>query len=238
MIEPDWPFRHELRVFTTTRQGGASQPPYDSFNLGDHVGDDPGAVVANRSRLQTLIPDKSLHWLNQVHGTEVVSVTGRQDTVPTADAAWTTDRSVALAVLTADCLPVVFVERDQQVVGVAHGGWRGLVAGVLAATFEAMPESRYCAWIGPAIGPSAYEVGEEVIQAVVDADPDAECLIRPGDRPGKGYLDLFLLAERQLEALGVETVYCDRRCTYSSDDLFSYRRDGSTGRMATIATWR
>ena len=150
----------EIRV--TTRAGGVSLPPWDAQNLGDHVGDNPEHVIANRRRLQNALPVKHISWLRQVHGTQ--SVRAVDDRVPTADAQWTTDAGRALAVLTADCLPVVFMARDAECVGVAHAGWRGLKAGVLESLIASMPvtPATLTAWLGPAISQSAYEVGPAV----------------------------------------------------------------------------
>jgi len=236
LIEPVWPYADRIRIFTTTRSGGVSRPPFDSFNLGDHVGDSPGSVLENRRRLSSLLGDRSVHWMNQVHGTDVVRASGQPTDsrgAPRADGIWTSETGLALGVLTADCLPVVLVNESFSACAVAHGGWRGLVGGVLAATLEALPGSGHIAWIGPGIGPDAYEVGEEVIEAVRQSGVASDGAIIPG--PGKSHLDLFSLAERQLAALGVDEVYCERICTHRSSDLYSYRRDGETGRMATMA---
>jgi YfiH family protein len=235
LIEPRWPFVDRVRAFTTSRSVGVSTGPYARFNLAGHVGDDPGAVAGNRRRLQALLGGRPIHWLDQVHGIDVVEASGVQTEVPTADAIWTRDPTAAIAVLTADCLPVVLLETSGAAVGIAHGGWRGLVNGVLGALLAAMPEGRYAAWIGPGIGPEAFEVGEAVFEALAGVDLDLTGLLTTGHAPGKGYLDLFTLAERQLENLGVAEVFCDRICTYASPMLYSYRRDGETGRMATVA---
>jgi YfiH family protein len=234
MIEPVWPYSNRISVFTTTRNGGVSAPPFDSFNLADQVGDDGQAVHENRRRLSERLESRPIHWLDQVHGTEVVEARGEPAAVPQADGIWTRDPDAAVAVLTADCLPVVLAEQGFRVAGVAHGGWRGLVGGILEATVEALPGADWIAWIGPGIGPTAYEVGDDVLSEVRALPLPVERAILPGDRPGKGYLDLFTLAELQLEALGVREIYCERICTASNESLYSYRRDGETGRMATV----
>ena len=183
---------------------------------------------------------RGVQWLVQVHGTRCVEA--RADTlatVPEADAAWTREHDLAVAVRTADCVPAVVCDRDASLVGVAHGGWRGLTGGVLENLVAALPAppQDLIAWLGPAIGPKAYEVGEDVAAAVA-ALPDgarlAAACLRSG-RPGKHYLDLFTLSERLLERAGVTKVLTDRLCTYSDPRFFSFRRDGTTGRMATVA---
>jgi YfiH family protein len=238
MIEPLWPYVDRVRAFTTAREGGVSGPPYDDFNLADHVGDDEGAVRENRRRLVRLLGGRPVRWLDQVHGTTVVEAEDAAGPPPRADGVWTRQRNQPLAVLTADCLPVVLVERRFHVAGIAHAGWRGLAGGVLEATVSAMPGSDWIAWIGPGIGPDAYEVGEDVVDAVRALPLAADRAILPGDRAGKFRLDLFTLAELALRASGVEEVYCERICTYSSSNLYSYRRDGETGRMATVVALR
>lgn len=234
MIEPVWPYSDRVLAVTTTREGGVSEPPFDSFNLADHVGDDPSAVRENRRRLSSHIEGRPVCWLDQVHGTTVVEAAHAWPEPPRADALWTRESGLGLAVLTADCLPVVLVARDFSAVGIAHGGWRGLVGGVLEATVRAAPDLDWVAWIGPGIGPDAYEVGQEVVAAVRGLSGEVQRAIRPGARPGKAQLDLFTLAEIQLQSLGIEEIYCDRTCTYTTSTLFSYRRDGETGRMATV----
>lgn len=238
MIEPTWPYADRVRAFTTTREGGVSGPPYDDFNLADHVGDDEGAVRENRRRLAAALGGRPVRWLDQVHGTTVVEAEDAAGPPPRADGVWTGQSNLPLAVLTADCLPVVLVERRFGVAGIAHAGWRGLVGGVLGATVGAMPGSDWIAWIGPGIGPDAYEVGEDVARAVRALPLEAERAILAGERAGKFRLDLFTLAELALRAIGVEEVHCERICTYSSRNLYSYRRDGETGRMATVVALR
>jgi YfiH family protein len=234
VIEPDWPYSDRVRVFTTTRSGGVSQPPYESFNLGDHVGDEPAAVVENRRRVAVKTGGKALHWLDQVHGTRVVEASGAPGIPVQADGIWSCDRDIALAVLTADCLPVVLVDAEFESVGLAHGGWRGLAGGILAETAAALPGGAAIAWIGPGIGPASYEVGEDVLGVVRSLDVDPDRIIEPIGDSGKGMLDLFTLAILQLEALGLNEIYCERVDTFGSENLYSYRRDGVTGRMATV----
>ncbi|MBU4612812.1 peptidoglycan editing factor PgeF [Achromobacter sp. GG226] len=229
---PAWP---GVRVGVTTRAGGASAPPFDTFNLGDHVGDDPAAVAHNRARLRQAMPDDPC-WLRQVHGTHVHDADAVHDGLPEADAAVTTRVGRLLAILTADCLPVVLTDTQGRVLGVAHAGWRGLAGGVLEATLAALkaraPDARWQAWIGPAIGPSAFEVGADVLSAF----PDATRFFVPRDgHPGKWWCDLPGLATARLAAAGVEDVVCSDLCTVADARFYSYRRDGQTGRIATVA---
>lgn len=234
-VVPDWPAPARVHAFVTTRAGGVSQGPYASMNCAAHVGDDPRAVAENRVRLSRLLPREPV-WLTQVHGRTVVSLSAPVSAPPVADAAVTASPALPLAVLTADCLPVVLSDRAGTVVGVAHAGWRGLAAGVLEATVQAMGvvPSRVIAWLGPAIGPRAFEVGEEVRTAFFAVDPGAGEDFRPG-APGKWHADLYGLARRRLEAAGVVAVYGGGLCTYSDPSrFFSYRRDGATGRMASV----
>lgn len=232
-IEADWPIRDRLRVLTTTRAGGASEGSCRGLNLAHHVGDDPDHVAENRDTLTRHLGSLPIQWLDQVHGVRVVEA-GRE-VLPQADALWTAERGQVLAVLTADCLPVVLSDKAGQSVAIAHGGWRGLVDGILSETVTAMPTRPEVAWLGPAIGVDVYEVGEEVLEQVVRADPRFEQALRRGPLPGKGYLDLNRLAELQLAAMGVREVYRSGLSTWDTDRFYSYRREGQTGRMATLA---
>lgn len=233
------------RALTTTRTGGVSKGVYQGLNLAAHVGDAREAVARNRRLLSARVGRPRIQWLDQVHGVGCLQVDMSTATaVPEADAAWTTDSNVALAVLTADCLPVVFAHRDGGVIGVAHAGWRGLVSGVLTNTVYALPgePGDYLAWIGPGIGMDAYQVGEEVAAAVsamshVGAEANAHLHRGKGHdatQSEKYQLDLAGLAAAQLGNLGVAQVYCDRVCTAGDPRFYSYRRDGATGRMATV----
>jgi YfiH family protein len=229
------------RALTTTREGGVSEGRYEGFNLATHVGDVDAAVARNRALLGEGIGLERIQWLDQVHGTRCIEVVASTtDGVPQADAAWTTQRGLALAVLTADCLPVLFCRRDGGAIAVAHAGWRGLVAGVLPSVLRMLPGAcgDYVAWIGPAIGVAAYEVGEEVAQAVLDmsdaGDSAAFCVPASTTRVGKYQLDLAGLAARQLSYLGVAAVKGASVCSFTDQRFYSYRRDGSTGRMATL----
>lgn len=234
-IVPDWPAPARVRALSTTRAGGVSVAPYDSLNLGTHVGDDPANVAANRAQVRRIVPSEPA-WLNQVHGTVVVdaaSVAG----VPDADASVSRTPGAVCVVMTADCLPVLLCDRAGTVVGAAHAGWRGLHGGVIEATITAMQvaPADVIAWLGPAIGPTAFEVGDEVRAAFVAVDAIADAAFKPAGQPGKWLADIYLLARQRLAALGVTAVYGGDCCTVSeSRRFFSYRRDGVTGRMASL----
>ena len=248
-LVPDWPAPDGVRAFSTMRAGGASAGRYGlpegragGLNLGDHVGDDPAAVAANRARVQAMVPAPIL-WLEQVHGTVVHDADAARAAgapPPVADAAVTTRGDVVLAVMTADCLPVLFADPGGRAVGVAHAGWRGLAAGVLEATVAALrarvgTEGRLIAWFGPAIGPTAFEVGDEVRAAFCDSDGGAASAFVPGDRAGKWSADLYALARRRLDRCGVAQVSGGSACTVGDPVRFySHRRAGRTGRMASL----
>ena len=237
-IEPDWPAPVRVKALSTTRQGGVSAAPFDSFNLGHHVGDDPAAVTANRTKLlAALPPGTSIQWLEQVHGTQVIQATG-SDTYPRADASICRDPGIACAVMTADCLPVLFCNRSGTVVAAAHAGWRGLLGGVLEATIDTMgePPSELLAWLGTAIGPRAFEVGPEVKAAFVAHATEAESCFHPSPgRAGHFLADIYALARQRLIRAGLTAIYGGGDCTFTNDSHFySYRRDGQTGRMATL----
>ncbi|HET7371472.1 MAG TPA: peptidoglycan editing factor PgeF [Gammaproteobacteria bacterium] len=226
-----------VRVLTTTRDGGVSEGLYSSLNLAGHVGDDPAAVVANRQRLvKALRLPSEPAWLEQVHGKRVLELNEQRPAEP-ADAAFTRTPGVVLAVMTADCLPVVLSEQTGAAVAVVHAGWRGMAGGIIEAAVDALDIGplRLQAWLGPAIGPAAYEVGAEVRAPFVDQDAGAAVAFTAG-APGKWQCDLYALARRRLAAAGVEAISGGDFCTYTeSDKFFSYRRDGQCGRMATIA---
>jgi YfiH family protein len=235
MIVPDWPAPSRVKSLMTTRAGGVSVEPWASFNLGDHVGDDAARVAANRALLRSTLPDEP-GWLRQVHGTRVVEP-GSGETE--ADASVTREPGRVCAVLTADCLPLLFCDRSGSVVAAAHAGWRGLAGGVLGATVAAMqvPPGELLAWMGAAIGPQAFEVGDDVLDAFVAQHPETAAAFVPQRAPGKWLADIYALARIRLAHAGVSAVYGGGRCTYTeSDTFFSYRRDGVTGRMAA-AIW-
>ncbi len=234
-ITPDWPAPANVYSLITTRRGGVSAAPYCSFNLGDHVGDDPQRVAQNRADLTACLPALPA-WLTQVHGTIVLDaaiVTG----APKADASVARSPGVVSVVMTADCLPVLLCDRAGTVVAAAHAGWRGLLDGVLERTVEAMakPAAELLVYLGPAIGPTAFEVGDEVRRAFVAHSAQAADAFRPGANAGKWLADLYLLARQRLQGVGIDNVYGGHDCTYSdAERFFSYRRDGVTGRMASL----
>lgn len=235
LITPDWPAPANIHAYSTTRTGGVSLPPYDSLNLGDHVGDEPDAVTENRRRLveAASLPSEP-RWLSQVHGT----CTANADEVSSgceADASHTSRPDVVCAVLTADCLPVLMCDSEGHHVAAVHAGWRGLLNGVIERTIDAMGTSApMLAWLGPAIGPQAFEVGDEVRQAFIEVNAAAESAFVPSPA-GRWMADIYTLARMRLEAFGISAVYGGDHCTFSEPEkFFSYRRDGQTGRMASL----
>lgn len=251
---PDWPAPAGVRALFTTRAGGVSQAPFDALNLGDHVGDNPQAVAANRAMLQQAMGAKPV-FLSQVHGSHTVHVS---DTTPdgiAADACVTSQSGLACTIMVADCLPVLLTNESGTLLAAAHAGWRGLLGqaghGVLEEVVECfrIPVSvssgnhaaKLIAWLGPCIGREAFEVGDEVRAAFVQHDPLASALFTP-NRSGKWMADLQGLARQRLAALGVTDIYGNDGsrawCTVSHPSrFFSYRRDGICGRMA-VCIWR
>jgi YfiH family protein len=231
---PDWPAPANVRALQTTRAGGCSPAPWATFNLGDHVGDEPARVAANRAALRRLLPDDP-RWLRQVHGTVAVDA-GKAGEMTTADAVWTRRPGTVCAVMTADCLPVLLCDRAGTTVAAAHAGWRGLAAGVLEAAIAAINvgPGELLAWLGPAIGPANFEVGDDVRAAFLAADPAATAAFVTHGR-GKWLADIYALAARRLVAAGVTAISGGGWCTFADRERFySYRRDGVTGRMATL----
>lgn len=254
-IVPSWPAPAHVRALSTTRRGGVSSGPYGlaggrpgGLNLGSHVGDDADAVARNRARLAAALPSTP-RWLEQVHGCTVVTADpGGAADVPRADASMASASDQVCAVMTADCLPVLLCDRAGTVVGAAHAGWRGLCAGVIEATVDRMGErahamgekgSEWLAWLGPAIGPDAFEVGAEVraafLEAALPGERQAvERAFRPGAE-GKYLADIYQLAITRLARAGCHQVFGGDRCTVAeAEDFYSYRRDGTTGRMASL----
>jgi len=240
VLRADWPAPPGAQALATLRgPAGESAPPFDRFSFGARNGDNPDAVAANRELLERGLDLPSPpRWLRQVHGTTVVRFDHTVDAVePEADAAVTTAPGVVLAILTADCLPVVLAADDGSEIGAAHAGWRGLAAGVLEATVAAMRTSpdRIVAWLGPAAGPQAYEIGAEVFDAFVANDAAAASAF-VATRPGHWRVDLYALARRRLAAAAVTRVHGGGLCTITdAARFFSHRRDQRTGRMATLA---
>lgn len=243
LLTPDWEAPPEVRALSTTRTGGQSRAPYDGLNLADHVGDDPARVRANRELLRSCcgLP-AAPHWLRQVHGCQVSRVTtagagSEHGPEPTeADAALASSPGVVCAVMTADCLPVLLCDDAGQVVAAAHAGWRGLAAGVLECTVARMgcAGEDLHAWLGPAIGPEHFEVGDEVRKMFCAQSEQAATAFRPNPR-GRWLADLYLLARQRLRAMGVWRISGGDLCTYSdAQRFFSHRRDRVTGRMASL----
>lgn len=246
LLHADWPAPPGVRVFTTLRHGaGTSLPPFDHFNMGNRYaadGDDP--VTVERNRIE-LVEDFGLpsppHWLQQVHGTDVLRFDAPRalsaDSEAEADAAVTSAPDTVLAILSADCLPVVLAAEDGSEVAAAHAGWRGLAGGVIERTVQAMHAApgALVAWLGPAAGPQAYEVGKEVFDAFVARDAGSTSAFAP-TRAGHWRVDLYALARMRLHAAGVSRVHGGGLCTISDPQRFySHRRDARTGRMATLA---
>lgn len=231
---PDWPAPANVRALVTTRHGGVSVSPYASLNLGDHVGDDPLAVAANRARLREMLPSEPV-WLNQVHGAGIVNA-AQVSGIPQADGSYSRKPGTVCAVLTADCLPVLLCDRAGTVVAAAHAGWRGLANGVVEAAVQSMAVERgeILAWLGPAIGPEAFEVGGEVRETFMRLAPEAELAFRP-HKDGKWLADIFLLARQRLARMGISQVFGGGVCTCRDHERFySYRREGVTGRMGSL----
>lgn len=235
-FEPDWPAPPGIRAVSTVRHGGTSEGPYASLNLGDHVGDDPERVRENRQRVHaTLSLPSEPVWLRQVHGTHLVDAAEPAQRI--ADGSFSSRPGLVCTVMTADCLPILLCTCDGTKIAAVHGGWRGLADGILRTAVDALQTTELIAWLGPAIGPDAFEVGEEVRQRFTESAPEFGQAFRPstGDR---WFADLYAIARLQLAALGIAGCYGGGCCTYTeADRFFSHRRDQTTGRMATLI-WR
>lgn len=234
---PDWPAPAGVCALVTTRPGGVSKPPFASLNLAAGTTDRREHVAENRCRLRAgfALPEEP-RWLRQVHGVGVAAAEQVSRDITEADAVWTARSGTVCAVLTADCLPVFLCARDASRVALIHAGWRGLAAGVIEAAYAALgvPGERLMAWLGPAIGAHAFEVGDEVRAAFVAADPGLGSAFRATPH-GRWLADLYCLARRRLGRCGVERIYGGGLCTVTdSRRFFSYRRDGRTGRMASL----
>jgi len=239
LLIPDWPLPPGIRAVQTTRAGGFSTGSWSSLNLALHTHDDPATVRRNRLRLTEALglPAQPL-WPRQVHGARVAHADAMTEATE-ADAVTARTAGAVCSVQTADCLPVLFASTDGRRIAAAHAGWRGLVAGVLEATVQAMehPPEHITAWLGPAIGAEAFEVGPEVRAAFLARDPEARAAFRPG-KDDHWFADLYRLARQRLLRAGVRDIHGGGRCTYTeSETFFSYRRDGTCGRMATLI-WR
>ena len=233
-IIPDWPAPEHVRAYSTKREGGVSQGAWASLNLATHVQDNPKHVAENRCRLsEALVIPNEPYWLEQVHGTEVVRP--ELKTTQCADAAFTQQSDTPCVVMTADCLPVLFCDEQGTAVAAAHAGWRGLAAGVLEQTLRCFDDpSKVMAWMGPAIGPEHFEVGDEVREVFVQQHSQAESAFVKS-RPGHWMTNIFQLAQQRLSAAGVTHIYGGGICTYAdADHFYSYRRESVTGRMASL----
>lgn len=234
LIQPNWPAPSNIGSIQTTRIGGLSIAPYDSLNLAGHVDDNPHNVARNRQLLNGLVPTEPV-WLKQVHGTQVIDA-AKSNCIESADASFTTNSNVVCVTMTADCLPILLCDKAGTVVASVHAGWRSLCDGVIEKTINKMPVDalELMAWLGPAIGPDAFEVGGEVREQFMSHDAQAMVAFKKV-KQDKWLGNLYLLAKQRLQALGVADIYGEAMCTYSNPkQFFSYRRDGNTGRMATM----
>jgi YfiH family protein len=235
LFDASWPAPPGVRAVCSTREGGVSHAPYDSLNLGDHVGDDAQAVAANRERFAGALGARPV-FLNQVHGIELVELGADTPDATEADACFTTRKKLACTIMVADCLPVLFCNAAAARVGAAHAGWRGLAGGVLEAALGGFEPATTLAWLGPCIGPTAFEVGPEVKAAFESHDSGAAQMFKP-HKEGKWLADLPGLARLRLRAIGISQVYGNDGgaawCTVSNPSrFFSHRRDRVSGRMA------
>lgn len=231
-IKADWPAPDFIKAGTTLRQGGVSKPPYDSFNLATHVGDDLDAVMQNRARL--VVP-QTPQWLEQIHSTKAVLLPN-DDIIPKADAAYTLSNNTVCAVMTADCLPLLITNKAGTCVAAIHAGWRGLCNGIIENTIAKLPVAAesLLVWLGPAIGADVYEVGQEVYHAFIQQDEKAKPAFK-ATTDNHWLFDIYTLAKQRLNSVGVKQIYGGDRCSLSEEcNFFSYRRDEITGRMASM----
>lgn len=236
ILTPDWPAPKHVRAYTTTRLNGFSHDPYASFNLGDHVGDDHENVLQNRTYLKKILnlPTDPI-WLNQIHSTDIFNVD--RDVKPqSADGSYTSHKNIVCAVLTADCLPILLCDQSGTQIAAVHAGWRGLAAGVIESALNSFnpTDKKIIAWIGPAIGQAFYEVGDDVRDKFLEIDADAGKAFQPY-KQSKWLANMNLLARQRLEKSGVSEIFGGDLCTFQdSERFFSFRRDGKTGRMASL----
>ena len=234
-IVPNWPAPKNVKAFASTRVGGFSTAPYQGLNLGAHVGDDLSIVEKNRDWLaqEAKMPSAPI-WLNQTHSTVVAQVSDPTTQVLDADGVFTSSSQVVCSAITADCLPVLLTNTQGTQVAAVHAGWRGLANGIVENALELF-SGEVMAWLGPAIGPQAFEVGEDVLQAFVDFDSQAHQAFTPRDVEGKWLADMSKLATQRLNKFGITQVFDSGLCTFQhKEDFYSYRRDGVTGRQATF----
>lgn len=246
-IIPNWPVPNNVHALQTNRHGGCSHAPYDSFNLGDHVKDNPIHVAQNRQLLSQFVPTEPV-WLNQVHGFEVINA-ATTNCLPSADASFTNRKNTVCVTMTADCLPILLCDNLGTIVASVHAGWRSLYNGVIEATIKRMiasttsgtrtsETSQLMAWLGPAIGPNAFEVGAEVRDQFISKDKKSEVAFKPHN--DKWLCDIYQIATQRLNNVGVTQIYGGGHenepwCTFTDENrFFSFRRDGDTGRMATL----
>ncbi|MFK8027423.1 MAG: peptidoglycan editing factor PgeF [Gammaproteobacteria bacterium] len=241
LIHPDWPLQDKVTAFTTTRKEGVSDAPYNECNLALHVGDIQSDVLSNRQQINDYLGRGiDIKWLKQTHSSIVLNATHIDADVNEADASFTMKKGVACAVLTADCLPILFSDANGECVGATHAGWRGLVGGVVENTIQAMSQhiKPSYAWLGPAIGPTAFEVGDDVYEIYVNRDVSFKTCFE-AKKPGKWNLDIYQAAKIVLKQADIANIYGGSYCTYNDENrFFSYRRHSVTGRMATIITKR
>jgi polyphenol oxidase len=235
LIKPNWPAPANVKALQTTRLGGCSHPPYLSLNLGDHVGDNPLLVAQNRQLLAEFLPSEPV-WLNQVHGVRVINA-AQSSCLENADAAYSHQARVVCVTMTADCLPVLLCDQEGTVVAAVHAGWRSLCDGVIEETIRAMTvqANHLMAWLGPAIGPDAFEVGPEVKAQFIAQDARANEAFKPSKNADKWLGNLYQIALQRLANMGVSQIYGGGECTHTNAArYFSFRRDGVTGRMASL----
>ncbi len=236
-IRPDWSAPANIKAIITTRRGGHSSPPYHSFNLATHVGDNPADVMKNRAELRPQLPSEPI-WLDQTHTNKIIELKSASEPNESFDASITTAPGLVCAVLTADCLPILLTDTKGSFVAAVHAGWRGLANGIIAnalATESAKNRSEVLAWLGPAISQKHFEVGDDVRDIFIALSTDNQAaFISCNDKENKWLADIYALATHQLNALGVSKIYGGEYCSYAQDELFhSYRRDGVSGRMAS-----
>ncbi len=235
LLIPDWPVAAKIKAVSSTRFGGVSFAPYDGLNLGMHVGDDSRLVAQNRAQLiaQAQMPSAPV-WLNQTHSTVVAHITVPTSEMIDADGVFTSQPGVVCSAMTADCLPILLADRQGTQVAAVHAGWRGLANGIVENALRYF-SGDVLAWLGPAIGPAAFEVGDDVRQAFISQHPQAHLAFTPGKQAGKWWANMPLLATQRLQRQGVTAVYGGDLCTYQDPTRFySYRRDGVTGRQASF----
>ncbi|WP_260260803.1 peptidoglycan editing factor PgeF [Vibrio intestinalis] len=234
-LVPNWKVPPHVKAVASTRQGGFSTNEYLGLNLGTHVGDDADLVASNRAQLVELAQMPSAPvWLNQTHSTKVAEVFAPSSEILDADGVYTSATGVVCSAMTADCLPVLLTDSKGTQVAAVHAGWRGLANGIVENAVEKF-SGEVIAWLGPAIGPSAFEVGEDVLNAFADFDAQAIDAFQPTGEYGKWWANMDELATQRLNKLGVTQVFTSGLCTYSEPERFySYRRDGVTGRQATF----